>query len=298
MQSIMSSLFSPDFTPRWEAAFALYAPDGLDSPYLHAEDAPRLALTNLLLSTLDAQEPTESQQNTLVLSLRDALSKVRDTPVSAFDSAELAVALRPIRALALGELVEDVCQTLYDFYRGRWAEKLSRPDQYTLQTALSVTLAALPPKSLVPYWDNLQFGDPMMCRSMSLGLEFFRENHAASSLLFGLTYCSDHSIQAAIVDCLEQVADPQSLPTLHRLRRETAFTDWTLSRHLSRAIGIIERQNTGQQARTLLRPTSELPEDTDSLLRPISEEVRREWERQTLLRSRSTPETRQDTPPV
>ena len=294
--SPINSLFSMDKDIREAAAFDLYAPDGLDSPYLHAENAPRLMVANLLSETLSAQNLSEP--NDYFSAMGAVLQQVRNTPVQAFDSAELAVALRPIRVLRLGDLAEEVCETLYDFHRGRWAAKLSRPGSYTIQTALAVTLSALPPQSLPPYWNRLQFGDPMMRRAMSLGLEFFRANHAASSLLFGLTYCTDHSIQAAIVDCLEQVGDPLCLPTLHRLRRETATTDWTLSRHLSRAIAIIERQNAGQQARTLLRPTSALPEDTDSLLRPVSEEMRREWERQTLLRSRPHSETPQDTPPV
>ncbi len=290
------SLFSPDNPLRWEAAFALYSPDGLDSPYLHAEDAPRRAIANLLLTALSSPELSEPKGH--IVAMGRVLQQIRERPIQEFDSAELAVALRPIRVLKLEDLADDVCETLYDFYRGRWAAKLSRPDNYTIRTAIATTLAALPPHSLTPYWDRFQFGDTMTRSAMSHGLEFLRANHAALSLLFGLTYCSIHTLQAAIVDCLEQIGDPQALPTLHRLRRETAFSDWTLSRHLSRAIAVIERQNAGQQERTLLRPTSELSDDTDSLLRPLADEVRREREHQTLLRSRTSTDISQDNPPV
>ena len=298
-QNDLDRLFASNDDIRSEAAFALYAPDGQDSPYLPSEDEPRLRLTCNLLGALDIRLNAAESERTAILAeaVRETLAVTRFAVGYSWGAAELAVALRPVRALHLGELTEDVCQTLYDFYRGRWASKLSRPDHYTIQTAIAITLVALPPNQLAPFWSHLQQGEPLMQRAMRLGLEYLRAGHAVSALLFGLTTCADHALRGAIVDCLEQIADPLCLPTLHRLRRETAATDWTLSRHLARAIAVIERQNVGQHARTLLRPTSALPEDTESLLRPLSEEVRREWERQSLLRPR-TSETPQDNPPV
>ena len=297
LQTILDALFSPNENRRCQTAFWLYAPDGHDSPYLPSEDEPRRKMATLFLTVWNARELAPTDNSSLALAIQAVLSLVRETPVLTFSAAELAVALRPIRILHLGELTEDVCQTLYDFYRGRWTAKLSRPDHYTIQTAIATTLVAIPPHQLAPFWNHLQKGKPLMQRAMRPGLEYLRAGHAVSSLLCGLTICTDHALQGAIVDCLEQIASPECLPILHRLRRETATTDWTLSRHLARAIAVIERQNIGQYARILLRPTTALPEDPESLLRPFSEDARREWERQTLLRLQ-TAETPQDTPTV
>jgi hypothetical protein len=306
-----------------DSAEKFYRPDGQDSPYLSDGDVPRrLAFLlreeeqrrrgdteTIIVSPFSCKNPqncsaefdleweerkTEFPSSSPLLrcsssAFGSVLRMVRELPPTEFEAGLVAVALRPIRQQRIGVLTDEVCETFYDYDRGRWAANLTRPDHFTIRTALAATLAALPAQEITSYWEKLQFGTPLMRRALWMGLEFLRDAHAASSLMFGLTYCMDHAVQAAIVDHLEQIGDACALPLLHRLRRETATTDWTLSRHLARAISAIERQNAGQNARTLLRPTTEVPEDESSLLRPLTEEARAALERQTLLRSHPTP---------
>ena len=89
----------------------------------------------------------------------------------------------------------------------------------------------------------------------------------------------------------KRLATPTRSARLARLRRETAGSDWTLSRQIARTIRVIEQQNPGAHVRTLLRasdtppdydllllrpaealPDKNAPSDRDSLLRPKSKE--------------------------
>ena len=63
--------------------------------------------------------------------------------------------------------------------------------------------------------------------------------------------------------------EPSAIPSLTRLHRETATTDWTLSRQIARAIRVIEKQNAGGNHRTLLRPAITPPVQDTYLMRPV-----------------------------
>lgn len=199
------------------------------------------------------------------------LRTMRQSPAAPFVEEHLAVALRAVRALRAGMLTPEVCAALFDFHRGWWAPYLTKPQLWILRASLAQTLAVLPTDTMQPFWDGLQSRNPMMQRAMTLGLEFLRTAHAVPHLLYGLEYTHIHATRAAIVDCLEEIADPHTLSTLARLRRETAGSDWTLSRQIARTMRVIEQQNPGAHVRTLLRP-SDTPPDYDSLLlRPAQE---------------------------
>lgn len=196
------------------------------------------------------------------------LRTMRQSPTAPFVEEHLAVAMRAVRALHAGMLTPEVCAALYDFHRGLWTPHLSKPQLWILRTALAQTLAALPPDTLGPFWDGLQSTDSMMQRAMTQGLDFLRAAHAVPHLLVGLEQTREHVTRVAIVECLEQIGDPHALPVLARVRRETAASDWTLSRLIARTIRVIEQQNPGAQVRILLRPSNTPPDYDDLLLRP------------------------------
>jgi hypothetical protein len=208
-----------------------------------------------------------------------------------------------VRRLQVGLLTAEVCAALYDFDRGVWTPHLTKPQLWTIRCALAETIAALPPEEMGPFWEHLQSPDPRIRQAMRLGLTFLRSAHAVPHLIRGLESVPDHDTRAAIVDCLEEIGDPRALGALHRLRRETARTDWTLSRHIARAISVIERQNRGNQHRTLLRPTEPPDAPEAVLLRPAADAPdtvarRAEAEGTTLLRSvRPSEQANDETPP-
>jgi hypothetical protein len=145
------------------------------------------------------------------------------------------------------------------------------------------------------YWERLTSEDRNMRQAMRQGLEYLRSEHALPHLLRGLEILSDHEIRSAIVDCLEQIGDARAIPLMTRLQRETAYTDWTLSRHIARVLRVIEIRNRSNPHRFLLRPSS-IQNDPNSLLRPAADTeavVRRNEAEaaQTLVRPAEPPET-------
>ena len=225
----------------------------------------------------------------VVKAIERVLHRVRTTPAEPFIEEKLAVALRPVRKLQLGALTPEVCAVLYDFHRGIWTVHLTKPQRWTIRIALMQTLAALPAEAMTVFWENLDGSQPMLSEAMGVGLELLTTAHAVPQLLHGLEQSHNHDNRTLIVNCLEQIADARALETLHRLRRETAHTDWTLSRQIARTIRVIEQQNRDQNSRTLLRPT-QAPEHPDStLLRPATDTAqtiaqRQETTNPTLLR--------------
>lgn len=275
----LRTLWSPSLSAALVAAGELFTPDdmesGTDGP---PADAPDRVASHVsaefwrLLTSRQKHLPDTplARYQCVVATVWRLLRAMRQSPSAPFVEEHLAVALRAVRALRAGMLAPEVCAALYDFHRGWWGAYLTKPQLWILRTALARTLAALPPDTLGPFWDGLQSRDPMMQRAMSLGLEFLRSAHAVPHLLHGLQHTRDHATRAAIVEALEQIADPHALSALARLRRETAGSDWTLSRQIARTIRVIEQQNPGAHVRILLRP-SDTPPDYDSLLlRPVS----------------------------
>ena len=72
------------------------------------------------------------------------------------------------------------------------------------------------------------------------------------------------------MDILEQIGEPSALPALMRLKKQTAQTDWPLSRHIGRAIKIIERHDRNLNYTNLLRSSEAPPVNPAELLRPAS----------------------------
>ena len=270
----LRALWSPSLSVALAAAGELFTPDdpesGTDG---QPDEAPDRVASHVsaefwrLLTSRQKHLPDTplARYQCVVATVWRLLRAMRQSPSAPFVEEHLAVALRAVRALKAGMLAPEVCAALYDFHRGWWGAYLTKPQLWTLRTALAQTLAALPPDTLGPFWDGLQSRNPMMQRAMSLGLEFLRSAHAVPHLLHGLEQARDHATRAAIVEALEQVADPHALSALARLRRETAGSDWTLSRQIARTIRVIEQQNPGAHVRVLLRP-SDTPPDYDSLL--------------------------------
>jgi hypothetical protein len=180
----------------------------------------------------------------------------------------LAAALRAVQRPRAGTLCEELCLWLADHRRGRF-EELPLSARNAIADSVSGALARLPASDLGPFWDRLSGADPIERGAMSIGLDALRAAHATPHLLAGLERVSDHHTRSLIVDCLEQVGDPDAVPGLARLQRESALPDWTLSRKIGRAIHAIGLRNPEHDGRTLLRPT-EIEPDTD-LVRPVSD---------------------------
>jgi hypothetical protein len=181
------------------------------------------------------------------------------------DGAEV---LRAVGRLREGAACEELCLWLLDYHRGRFAE-LPLPVRNAIADGVSGALAHLPAGSLRPFWDRLSGADALARNAMLIGLDAICAAHASAHLLAGIEQCTDHRTRSLIVDCLEEVGDPEAIPGLARLHRETAQSDWTLSRKIDRAIRAIDHRNLGGDGRTLLRPTG-LLEDGD-LVRPASD---------------------------
>ena len=264
-------LWSERLSLALETAGALYTPDD-DARLAHQETEEKVILhfwRLLIKAAPRLPELPEARYRIVVQTIQRILTIVRQTPTDVAAEEFLAVALRPIRKLALGGLTDDVCAALIDYRRGHWTPYLNRPQLHVIETALARTVAALPPDDMEPFWENMHSSDPMARSAMLLGLRFISTAHAVPHLLHGLERSHDHALRAAIVDHLEEIAEPSAIPTLTRLHRETATTDWSLSRQIARAIRVIEKQNAGGNHRTLLRPAI-TPAMTDNLLlRPV-----------------------------
>jgi hypothetical protein len=287
----LQDLWNPSLGVALQAAEALYAPEeeiaeGEPEPTLpEVEERLSAEFWRILTSRKQPMPASAAARYYAVAAVVWLiLQRIRQQPDGPFVEEYLAVALRPVRRLRAGDLTEEVCAALYDYQRGLWTPHLTKPQLYTIRVALAKTIAALPPDHMGAFWDRLSSSDPTLRKAMLLGLEFLRSAHAIPHLLRGLETSRDHAVRAAIVDCLEAIADPRALSTLTRLRRETAQDDWTLSRHIARVIRVIEQQNRGQNHRTLLRPTETPPDEEQSLLRPASDQNHLESENTTLLR--------------
>jgi hypothetical protein len=253
-------------------ADALYAPDR-DAALARPEVAAGMISTflNLLRDAMPRLPDTpEGRCDAVADAIGKLLRQVRERPADALTAQLLAVALRPIRWLTPGQLTAEVCATLIDYQRGRWTPTLSRPQLVGIETALALTVASLPPAALMPFWNHLLSPDPMVRNAMLLGIRFMSVQHRVPQLLHGLERIRDHAARAVLVDRLEEIAEPSAIPTLTRLLRETAATDWTLSRQIARTIRALERGNGGENRYSLLRPAIASPEPAGDLLRPLA----------------------------
>lgn len=294
--SRLRTLWAASLGTALEAAEALYAPDGSDAAEIRPQVEEYVAAE--FWRVLTARQPNmpempEARYFGVIAAVWRVHRTVRQSPAFPFVEEYLAVALRPVRRLHAGIMSAEVCTALYDFHRGWWAN-LTKPQRYIIQVALAKTLAALPPDELGVFWQNLQSSETMMRQAMLLGLEYMRSEHAVPHLLYGLQTSPDHTTRAAIVDCLEQIGDPRAIAPLMQMRRDTALSDWTLSRHIARVLRVIEMHNRDGQHQTLLRPSTTPPEPGSSLLRPAADTPenvqRQEAERDRLLRPAEPPD--------
>lgn len=270
----LAQLWSPETVEAVEFATGLYAPseetriESLGPMGKGVQEEMGTRLQHLVAQLHPALPETFAERFAVLIEAVGWLLRiVRQSSADPGMEERLVVALRPIRRLRLSLLAQEVCDTLYDSRRGIWLMHLSKSQMLAIEQALGMTVAALPPDEMEPFWQGLQGEDTMRRNAMLLGLKYLRSTHAVPHLLHGLEYLTDHTARAAIVDCLEQISEASSLETLARLRRETAAADWTLSRHIARAMRVIEQQNQGRLQRILLRP-SDAPMDPDRLLRP------------------------------
>lgn len=273
-------------------AEALFASDTDQEPMIQEGLEARLAAMFWRQLTRQCHRMPETpfaRYDAVLATLNLMLWTIRQSVTVPFVEEYVAVTLRPVRRLRAGALTEEVCAALIDFHRGVWTPHLTKPQLHILQVALAKTIADLPPDEMTEFWERLHSEDASIRRAMLLGLEFLRSAHAVPHLLHGLNTCPDHATRSAILNCLEEVADPRAIAPLTELRRETALSDWTLSRHIARVLRVIEQQNRGLSHRTLLRPSQTPSNEETSLLRPAAdaEEIRRkrnETENARLLR--------------
>ena len=263
----LCDLWSPSLSVALAAAGDLFAPLKPDPDSPERVEAHVSAEFWRLLTSRQKHLPQTAlaRYQCVVATVWRLLRAMRQSPTAPFVEEHLAVALRAVRVLRAGMLTPEVCAAIYDFHRGLWSPYLTKPQLYILRTALSETLAGLPPDTMQSFWDGLESRNQTMQRAMMLGLTLLREAHAVPHMLIGLEQTCTHAARAAIVEALEEIGDPHALGALARLRRETAGYDWTLSRQIARTIRVIEQQNPGAHVRTLLR-ASDTPPDFDLLL--------------------------------
>lgn len=284
----LPQLWSDSLTTSVAAALMAYRSDGGDS--VRGEDlVNEIALEFRRILIMDAPKMPDTAAGVYIAVVR-AIWQVtrrarlnRDAPHSV---AHFLIALRAVRRFQAGILTAEICAALHDFCWNSATLKLQMPNRYRLEEALAVTLAALPPNELGPYWQNLQSENPQIRQSMRMGLKFFRSTHSVPHLLSTLENVPDHDIRAEIVDILEQIGEPSALPVLMRLKKQMALTDWTLSRHIGRAIKVIELHNRGHHFTNLLRSSDAPPVNDKELLRPAGEaQFNAERDRAELLRT-------------
>ena len=243
----------------------------------------RQARERLMRSPFDQENATGFRKD---FSSEEMLSWWKNIETDKVTAAEsLLLALRPVRRLEAGVMTAEICVILRDFHQKHALLQLKKPERYYIENALALTLAAQPPDQLYAFWKYLQSDNPQIRQSMRFGLKFFRSAHAVPHLLTTLENVQDHDIRAEIVDILEQIGEPSALPVLARLKKETALTDWPLSRHIGRAIKIIERQDKNRPYGTLLRSSEAPPAIERQLLRPArAAQLDAERDRDELLR--------------
>ncbi|MDW8206967.1 MAG: hypothetical protein RMJ43_03965 [Chloroherpetonaceae bacterium] len=210
-------------------------------------------------------------RDALVQTACQVLHDARVNPAVPRAEQSVRVALRPVHHLPAGAYADEVCALLYDYHRGFWTPYLTRPQLWIIERSIAGALVALPPDALYPFWNGLHSTHAAFRDAMHSGLQLLREAHATSHLIQGLMTTKDHNVRAAIVDCLEEIGDPRSLAPLRRLRQETAGTDWTLCRQITRTIRVIERQNHNHHHLTLLRAAQAPADAAEMLLRPAAD---------------------------
>ncbi len=281
-----TALWDESLKTALEAASALYDPDDTHEEDLpNAQEEVSVNFRRLLMDRNKTRPGTPLLRYAAVLVAAQRMVRVVcSTPTTPFTEDLLAVAFRPIRRLKAGALTAEVCDALFDYHRGVWTPHLTKPQLLRIQNALAKTLNSLPPDEMGAFWDALHSNEPMRRHAMLLGVELLRNAHAVPHLLRGLEQCPHHDSRCVLVNALEQISDPHALETMIRLRRETAHTDWPLSRQLARAIQVIEQQNRNQHHRTLLRPSLAASDEPEALLRPAADTKRLRAEEEKLLR--------------
>jgi hypothetical protein len=204
------------------------------------------------------------------------------------------VSLFPALYVADPKLAETLCHTLVVLYHKEAFFLAPKPQVYWLEWTFRHALLTQHPQDLTVLWQQLDADDPIAREAARCALQWLRAVHATQHLLFGLHYVKDHALRMNVVGMLEEIAEPQVLMALARLHRETAETDWPLSRRIARAVHIIAQQNAAPNPLTLLRP-ADPPDSFADLLHPAISGAYggKETSRTSLLRSADEPSDRE-----
>lgn len=275
--SLLCSLWYPKQSVALAASLQLFAPcarSEAGESAMRAEEASipiaeRLAAElrrHLLTGAPRMPAEAEERYDRAVEALRCVLRHLHETPRAPFVEDQIEVALRAACRLEAGTLASEICSELCDLRRGYWTPHLTSFQRRCLGATLINALMALPPDALDVFWELLQSENAVIRSAMLPVLERFTASHAIGHLLTGLRRSRAHPLRMTIVELLEQIAEPDSIPVLREVQRQSAYTDWPLSRRIARALHVIERQNRHTQQRTLLR-ASDMPLQTDTLLR-------------------------------
>ncbi len=198
----------------------------------------------------------------------EELCAVRSSP--SLDQ-QIAIALRPVYRMHTEKLAESICLCYYTMANGPWAINLTRPQSFSMKNSLGGALCSMPPACLLPFWRHLQDGTALWQHSLGMGLRALGQAHAVNHLLFGLQHCQNHTLRITLVLTLEQIGEPAAMDTLHRLERDVASTDWPLARQIARALQVIEHQNRGNSALSLLRPAAVQYDENEMLRLPAAD---------------------------
>lgn len=269
---IAANCWHTDPAQALQSAQALYHPmPGEPALWNVAQEIARRFLQVLRAGYPGPPRAQAPLRTALVQTACQVLRDTRVNPAAPCAEQSIRVALRPAHHLPAGAYASEICALLHDYHRGVWTPYLTRPQLWIIERSIASALVALPPDAMDPLWHGLQSAHAAFREAMYFGLQLLREAHATSHLIRGLILTRDHNVRAAIVDCLEEIGDPQSLAPLHQLRQETAGTDWTLCRQITRTIRVIERQNHNHHHLTLLR-AAQVPADVaETSLRPATD---------------------------
>ena len=292
---ILQSLLGEDAEAAWKTAMEFYAPDGqddIDAPEIETKLAAEL-LGRLAEEKRRTLKPLRENLVLLLGAMREIYREIRRNPDHNDAAALLIVSLRLIRRASEHQTTTLISQALMDYAAGLWLPHRTKPELFQIENALRKTLLAAAPQRLTVFWYEAGGRAPHAKRMMQIGLSAMREAHSVPHLLHALETVYDHDVKSEIVDILEQIGEPSAIPVLMRLKKQMALTDWPLSRHIGRAIKVIELHNRNHHYTNLLRSSDAPPVREEELLRPAGiAQFDAERDRAELLRVENKPDNK------
>lgn len=290
--AILHSLLVGNREEAQKTALNLFAPDGLDeinAPKIEAELANEILL-GLAKEKYQLPENGAFSFGKFSSVTQDIYRDIKRNPARSEAVEMLIVFLRLIRLVVDNQTPVLFTQIIMDYAAGLWLPHRTKPELFQIENALSQTLLSMSPERLRVFWSEAGGRSAHSKRMAQIALNAMRDAHAVPHLLYTLENIHNNDTKSEIVDILEQIGEPSALPVLMRLKMQKALTDWPLSRHIGRAVKVIELHNRSNHYGTLLRSSEAPPANPGQLLRPAdSAQFDAERDKGELLRPDSKP---------